>query len=78
MIRRSGDDTVHAAVGCGGGGVAKELGEGLDNAPVEHQWGTTKGRGEGQSLWTVGGRARPSVFFDSTTYVERERGGGDR
>ena len=50
-------------------------GGGADKAPEEYRGGTPEGRGEGQSPRAVGGRARPSVFFDSATYAKRGRGG---
>ena len=66
-----GDDRVDAAGGrCGG------VGGGPEKAPAEEWGGTPEGRGEGLSPRAVGGRGRPSVFFDPATYAKK--GGGDR
>ena len=76
LIRSGGDDTVDAVGICGGGG-SEGQGGGVDKAYAEDRGGTPEGRGEGQSPQAVGGRARPSVFFNSATNAERG-GGGDR
>ena len=69
LIVRCGYDMVDAA---GGRGRVGREGEGGGyKAPTEDRGGTPEGRGEGQSLRAVVGRARPSVFFDSATYAKR-------
>ena len=59
------------------GGRVEGRGGGPDKAPAEDRGGTPEGRGEVQSPRMVGGRERPSIFFDSATYANRQ-GGGDR
>ena len=71
LIGRGGDNTVDAAGGLGWK-RSKGRGGGADKARTEDRGGTPEGRGEGQSPRAVGGRARPSVFFDSSTYAKRE------
>ena len=75
MIGRGGDDTVDVAGARGGGrGGGEGRYMGPDKAPTEDRGGTLEERGEGQSPRAVGGRARPSFFFNSDTYAERREG----
>ena len=75
LIARGGNDTVDAAGGRGGGGTEGRS-WGTDKVTAENRGITPEGRGEGQSPRAVGGRLRPSVFFDSATYDKRGGGTG--
>ena len=67
---------MQRADAAGGGGEGR--GRKQTRRPQRTRGGTLEGRGEGQSLRAVGGRASLSVFFDSATYAKRRGGGAAR
>ena len=74
LIGRDGYDTVDAA-GRRSRGGAEEQGGWSDKAPAEDRGVIPEGQGEGRSPREVGGRARPSILLNSTTYANIGGGG---